>query len=50
MFLTRSLDKIYLATTQVKAGFFLTQKENYQVIKKKTLNPDTKNKIQKYIK
>jgi hypothetical protein len=45
MFLTRRLVKIYRATTQVKSGFFLTQKENYQAIEKKTLNPDTKDKI-----
>ena len=50
MFLTRRLVKIYRVTTQVNSGFFLTQKENYQTIEKKALNPDTKENIQKYIK
>jgi len=44
MFLTKRLVKINLATTQVKPGFFLTQKENSEAIEKKTLNPDTKEK------
>ena len=50
MFLTRRLVKIYRATTQVKSGFFLTQNENYKAIENKSFNPDTKEKIQKYIK
>jgi hypothetical protein len=50
MLLTRRLFKVYRATTQVKPGFFFTQKENYQAIEKKTLNHDTKEKIQKHIK
>jgi hypothetical protein len=50
MFLTRRLVEIYRATTQFRSGFFLTQKKNSQAIEKKTLNPYTKEKIQKYIK
>ena len=50
MFLTRRLVKICRATTPVNPGFFLTQKENYQAIEKKTLNPDTKEYIKKHIK
>ena len=44
MFLTRRLVKIYRATNQFKSGFFLTQKENYQVTEKKNLNSDIKYK------
>jgi hypothetical protein len=50
MFLTRRLVKIYRVTIQVQSGFFLIQKESYQAIEKETLNPETKDKIQKYIK